>query len=108
MVYPESQRILKQAHWSRLDRHIAKSVPPLAESEERYRMLVEGVKQYAIFMLNPEGIILTRNRGIQELLGYTRDRFWVNQEKSFLVPPIGRRVAFKKELGQAKRELTTK
>ena len=62
-------------------------------------MLVEGVKQYAIFMLNPEGIILTRNRGIQELLGYTRERFWVNQEKSFLVPPIGRRVAFKERTG---------
>ena len=50
-----------------------KVVAALAESEERYRMLVEGVRQYAIFMLNPEGVILTWNRGIQELLGYTRE-----------------------------------
>jgi PAS domain-containing protein len=34
-------------------------VAALAESEERYRILVEGVRQYAIFMLDPDGIILT-------------------------------------------------
>jgi PAS domain-containing protein len=48
-------------------------VAALAESEERYRVLVEGVRRYAIFMLNPDGIIITWNRGIHELLGYDRD-----------------------------------
>ena len=50
-----------------------KVVAALAESEERYRMLVEGVRRYAIFMLNPKGTIITWNRGIEELLGYDRD-----------------------------------
>ena len=50
-----------------------KVVAALAESEERYRILVESVRQYAIFMLDPAGIILTWNRGMQELLGYNRD-----------------------------------
>jgi PAS domain-containing protein len=31
----------------------------LRESEERFRLLVEGVKDYAIFMLDPEGYITT-------------------------------------------------
>ncbi len=48
-------------------------VAALVESEERYRILVEGVRRYAIFMLDPKGIIMTWNRGIYELLGYSRE-----------------------------------
>jgi PAS domain S-box-containing protein len=80
-----------------------KVVAALAESEERYRMLVEGVRQYAIFMLNPEGIILTWNRGIQELLGYTREEV-VGQSGEIVFSATDRAAgAFKKELSQAKR-----
>jgi PAS domain-containing protein len=35
----------------------------LRESEERFRLLVEGVKDYAIFMLDAEGHITTWNLG---------------------------------------------
>jgi PAS domain S-box-containing protein len=49
-----------------------KVVAALVESEARYRILVEGVRRYAIFMLDPKGIIMTWNRGIYELLGYSR------------------------------------
>ena len=52
-----------------------KVVAALVESEERYRTLVEGVRRYAIFMLNPKGIIMTWNRGIYELLGYIVKRW---------------------------------
>jgi PAS domain S-box-containing protein len=42
----------------------------LRESEERYRLLVEGVKDHAIFMLDPEGRITTWNRGAERIIGY--------------------------------------
>ncbi|XXY44980.1 PAS domain S-box protein [Sorangium sp. So ce269] len=42
----------------------------LRRSEERFRLLVESVKDYAIFMLDPQGVITTWNRGAQELKGY--------------------------------------
>ena len=42
----------------------------LSESEERFRLLVEGVKDYAIFMLDPEGHITTWNPGAQRIKGY--------------------------------------
>ncbi|HEU4494329.1 MAG TPA: PAS domain S-box protein [Rubrobacteraceae bacterium] len=42
----------------------------LSESEERFRLLVEGVKDYAIFMLDPEGRITTWNPGAQRIKGY--------------------------------------
>ena len=34
----------------------------LRQSEERFRLLVEGVKDYAIFMLDPHGYVVTRRR----------------------------------------------
>lgn len=42
----------------------------LRKSEERYRMLVEGVKDYAIFLLDPQGHIASWNQGAKRLKGY--------------------------------------
>jgi PAS domain S-box-containing protein len=42
----------------------------LKESEERFRLLIEGVKDYAIFMLDPSGNIASWNEGAERLLGY--------------------------------------
>jgi len=40
-------------------------------SEERFRLIVDGVKDYAIFMLDPEGKVATWNTGAQAINGYT-------------------------------------
>ena len=45
----------------------------LRRSEERFRLLVETVQDYAIFMLDPDGRIATWNRGAQALKGYRAD-----------------------------------
>jgi PAS domain S-box-containing protein len=42
----------------------------LRRSEERFRLLVEGVKDYAIFMLDPEGRIASWNAGAEGIQGY--------------------------------------
>ncbi|MGE0525951.1 MAG: PAS domain S-box protein [Bdellovibrionales bacterium] len=42
----------------------------LAVSEERFRLLVSAVKDYAIFMLDPEGRVATWNEGARTLKGY--------------------------------------
>ena len=39
-------------------------------SEERFRLLVEGVRDHAIFMLDAEGRVATWNAGAQRLEGY--------------------------------------
>lgn len=46
------------------------SVQKLRESEMRYRLLIEGVADYAIFMLDPRGIIISWNYGAERLKGY--------------------------------------
>jgi PAS domain S-box-containing protein len=78
-------------------------VAALVESEERYRILVEGVRRYAIFMLDPKGIIMTWNRGIYELLGYSREEV-VGQSGAMVFNAKDRAAgAFEKELARAKR-----
>src|SRR5215212_9548314 len=42
----------------------------LRRSEERFRLLVEGVKDYAIFMLDPQGYVGTWNAGAERIKGY--------------------------------------
>jgi len=42
----------------------------LRESEQRYRVLVEGITDYAIYMLDPNGIITNWNRGAERIKGY--------------------------------------
>ncbi|WP_374566724.1 PAS domain S-box protein [Ideonella sp.] len=43
----------------------------LRRSEEQFRLLVEGVKDYALFMLDPDGHVLTWNSGAAAITGYT-------------------------------------
>ncbi len=45
----------------------------LRQSEERFRLLVESVRDYAIFMLDPEGVVLTWNAGAERFKGYRAD-----------------------------------
>ena len=40
------------------------------QSEETFRLLVESVKDYAIFMLDPRGVVATWNAGAQLIKGY--------------------------------------
>jgi PAS domain S-box-containing protein len=40
------------------------------QNEEAFRRLVEGVEDYAVFMLTPEGIVATWNLGAQRIKGY--------------------------------------
>ena len=42
----------------------------LKQTSERFRLVVQSVKDYAIFMLDPEGHVLTWNEGAQRLKGY--------------------------------------
>ncbi|HEX7123895.1 MAG TPA: PAS domain-containing sensor histidine kinase, partial [Gemmatimonadaceae bacterium] len=43
----------------------------LRQSEERFRLLVEGVKDYAIFLLDATGRVASWNAGAERINGYT-------------------------------------
>ena len=45
----------------------------LAQSERQFRMLVAGVSDYALFMIDPSGVITNWNSGAQKIKGYTAE-----------------------------------
>lgn len=56
-------------------RKAGKSKPheKLQASEEQFRLLVDTVEEYAIYMLDPIGTVTTWNSGAQKIKGYTAD-----------------------------------
>jgi len=58
----------------------------LRQSEERFRLLVQSVKDYAIFMLDVEGRIVSWNDGAERIKGYTASEI-VGRHFSVFYPP---------------------
>jgi PAS domain S-box-containing protein len=56
---------------------VAAGPPPAHDAarhhDERFQILVESIKDYAIFMLDPAGNVATWNSGAQRIKGYTAD-----------------------------------
>jgi len=86
-------------------RHDAQRLARLRESEERFRLLVSGVKDYAIFMLNPEGRVVSWNEGARRIKGYSPVEAIGLHMSAFYPPEIGgRRGVADEELAVAARE----
>lgn len=66
----------------------------LYESEQRFRMLVQGVRDYAIYMLDTNGIVTNWNAGAEAIKGYRADEivgqhfsiFYLDEDRADGVP----------------------
>ena len=58
----------------------------LRDSEERFRLIVEGVKDYAILMLDPEGRVTSWNSGAERIKGYSAGEI-IGQHFTKFYPP---------------------
>ena len=58
----------------------------LRQSEEMFRLLVSNVRDYAIFLLDPEGRIATWNKGAQRINGYAAEEI-IGRHFSIFYPP---------------------
>jgi PAS domain S-box-containing protein len=58
----------------------------LVESERRFRLMVESVVDYAIFMLDADGRVASWNAGAQRILGYPTDEIVGEPLARFYLP----------------------
>ncbi len=80
---PAVERALREARERRVLRHRERQ---LRESEERFRLLVEGVKDYAIYMLDEAGCVATWNSGAEAIEGYTAEEILGQPLATFFTP----------------------
>lgn len=78
------------------DRKMAEET--LKQSEQQFRLLVQGVTDYAIYMLSPEGRVSNWNQGAQRIKGYLPEEI-IGQHFSLFYTPEDR------ELGEPQRAL---
>ena len=82
----------------------------LAESEEKFSLLIENIKDYAIFMLGEDGTILSWNIGAEKIKGFKANEvigknyaiFYIDEDRKNKEPEMN--LAKTKELGRFEKE----
>jgi len=57
-----------------------------AQTSDLFRLLLETVKDYAIFIISPEGYVLTWSPGAEALKGYKREEIVGQHFSKFYLP----------------------
>jgi PAS domain S-box-containing protein len=93
-IYDDHQNLLGFAKVTRdlTERKLAQE--RLRKAEQQFRVLVQGVTDYAIFMLEPDGRVATWNSGAQRIKGYASDeivgqhfsRFYTDEDREAQLP----------------------
>jgi len=73
----------------------------LRKSEEQFRLLVQGVTDYALYMLDPDGLVSSWNAGAEriklyredEIIGQHFSRFYTDEDRQLGQPELALRVA---------------
>src|SRR5688572_15496270 len=72
--------------------------------EGRYRLLVEAIRDYAIYMLTPQGVIASWDQGAERFKGYAADevigqhfsRFYTEEDRARGLPALALETAARK------------
>jgi PAS domain S-box-containing protein len=87
-LYDEQRKLLGYSSIIRDVSEKKKLDVELRRSEERFRLMVEAVRDYAIFMLDTKGFIVSWNEGAKRIKGYSADeiigkhfsRFYISED----------------------------
>jgi PAS domain S-box-containing protein len=89
-IRDDTGRLLGFAKITRDDTEKREASLALQESERRFRTLVQGVKDYALYMLDPDGRVSNWNTGAEAIKGYKADeivgqhfsRFYTEEDRA--------------------------
>ncbi|MCO4882402.1 PAS domain S-box protein [Paraburkholderia caribensis] len=81
-----------------------KATDAALESDRRFRLLVQGVNDYAIFMLSPEGCVTNWNPGARRIKGYTDEQIIGSHFSCFYTPEDAAAGVPQRGLATAERE----
>ena len=74
------------------------------DSKELFRLVAENVSDFAVFMTDLDGLVVSWNPGVERLLGYSEEE-WVGQHASVIFTPEDReREVPAQEMGTALRD----
>lgn len=73
-----------------LDETVRERTAELTRSEQLFSLLVDGVRDYAIFTIDPHGVITTWNKGAERMKGYHSEEI-IGVHYSILYPAEGQR-----------------
>jgi PAS domain S-box-containing protein len=59
---------------------------PVLQAADLYRLQVREMRNYAMFTLDPRGIVTSWNAGVENLLGYSEEE-WIGQHASVIFTP---------------------
>jgi PAS domain S-box-containing protein len=64
----------------------SKSTTGPMPDEDLYRIQVREFRDYAMFMIDPDGMLISWNAGVEKLLGYS-EKEWIGQDASIIFTP---------------------